>query len=91
MNKRGIVVFTIGLILIGISLSLATSVIPSTIDGPDDLSWLPCLKACLMKSLMKFKLCLVIPFMFHLGYFPKMFHFCGEFKYWITNPVMNYP
>jgi len=38
MNKRGIVVFVIGFILIGISLSLAASVIPSTLDGPDDLS-----------------------------------------------------
>ena len=38
MNKRGIVVFVIGFILIGVSLSLAASVIPSTLDGPDDLS-----------------------------------------------------
>ena len=38
MNKRGIVVFVIGFILIGISLSLAASVIPSTLNGSDDLS-----------------------------------------------------
>ena len=38
MNKRGIVVFVIGFILIGLSLSLAASVIPSTLNGPDDLS-----------------------------------------------------
>ena len=38
MNKRGIVVFVIGFILIGLSLSLAASVIPSTLNGSDDLS-----------------------------------------------------
>jgi hypothetical protein len=38
MNKRGIVVIVISFILIGISLSLAASVIPSTFDDPDDLS-----------------------------------------------------
>ena len=38
MNKRGIVVLVIGFTLIGISLTLAASVIPSTLNNPDDLS-----------------------------------------------------
>ena len=35
---RGLVVFIIGIILIGISLSLAASVLPSNFDGSEDLS-----------------------------------------------------
>ena len=37
MNKRGIIIFISGLVLIGISLSIATSVIPSGM-GTDDMS-----------------------------------------------------
>ena len=38
MKKRGLFITIIGLVLIGISLSIATSIIPSTISGPNDLS-----------------------------------------------------
>ncbi|MBT5200589.1 MAG: hypothetical protein HOK63_03100 [Thaumarchaeota archaeon] len=38
MNKRGIIIFVTGLVLIGISLSLASSVIPSDVTGPNDVS-----------------------------------------------------
>ncbi len=38
MNKRGLIVFASGLVLVGISLSIAVSVIPSDIVGPNDLS-----------------------------------------------------
>jgi len=38
MNKRGLVISVVGITLIVISLSLAASVIPTTLNGPDDLS-----------------------------------------------------
>ena len=38
MNKRGIIIFVSGLVLIGISLSFASSVIPSDVTGTDDMS-----------------------------------------------------
>ena len=38
MKKRGLFIMVVGLMLIGISLSIATSIIPSTITGPNDLS-----------------------------------------------------
>jgi len=38
MKKRGLFITIVGLVLIGISLSIATSIIPSTITGPNDLS-----------------------------------------------------
>jgi len=38
MKKRGLVITTIGLVLIGISLSIAISAAPSNITGPNDLS-----------------------------------------------------
>ncbi len=38
MNKRGLIISLVGLILVGISLSIAISVIPSNIVGPNDLS-----------------------------------------------------
>jgi len=38
MKKRGLVITTIGLVLIGISLSIAVSAAPSNITGPNDLS-----------------------------------------------------
>ena len=38
MKKRGLVVTVIGLVLIGISLSIAASAVPSNITGPNDLS-----------------------------------------------------
>jgi len=38
MKKRGLFITIVGLVLIGISLSITTSIIPSTITGPNDLS-----------------------------------------------------
>jgi len=38
MKKRGLFITIVGLVLIGISLSIATSIVPSTITGPNDLS-----------------------------------------------------
>jgi len=38
MKKRGLVITTIGLVLIGISLSIAVSAVPSNITGPNNLS-----------------------------------------------------
>jgi len=38
MKKRGLVITTIGLVLIGISLSIAVFAAPSNITGPNDLS-----------------------------------------------------
>jgi len=38
MKKRGLVITTIGLVLIGVSLSIAVSAAPSNITGPNDLS-----------------------------------------------------
>ena len=38
MKTRGLIIFIIGIALIGISLSLAASVLPSNFDGSEDLS-----------------------------------------------------
>jgi len=38
MKTRGLIIFIIGIILIGISLSLTASVLPSNFDGSEDLS-----------------------------------------------------
>ena len=38
MKKRGLVITITGLVLIGISLSIAVSAVPSNITGPNDLS-----------------------------------------------------
>ena len=38
MKKRGFFITIIGLVLVGISFSIAVSVVPSTIAGPNDLS-----------------------------------------------------
>ena len=38
MKIRGLIIFIIGITLIGISLSLAASVLPSNFDGSKDLS-----------------------------------------------------
>ena len=38
MKKRGLFITIIGLVLVVISLSIATSIVPSTITGPNDLS-----------------------------------------------------
>ncbi len=38
MKKRGLVITIVGLILVGVSLSIASSVVPSNITGPNDLS-----------------------------------------------------
>ena len=38
MKKRGLVITIIGFVLIGISLSIAVSAVPSNITGPNDLS-----------------------------------------------------
>lgn len=38
MKKRGLIIFVSGFVLIGISLSLASSIIPSDVTGPNDLS-----------------------------------------------------
>jgi len=38
MNKRGLIILIVGLVLVGISLSIAMSIVPSDISGPNDLS-----------------------------------------------------
>ena len=38
MNKRGLIITIVGLVLVGVSLSVASSTIPSNITGPNDLS-----------------------------------------------------
>ena len=38
MNKRGLIITIVGLVLIGVSLTIASSAIPSDITGPNDLS-----------------------------------------------------
>ena len=38
MNKRGLIIIVVGLVLVGISLSIAMSIVPSNISGPNDLS-----------------------------------------------------
>jgi len=38
MKKRGLVITIVGLVLVGVSLSIVTSIIPSNITGPNDLS-----------------------------------------------------
>jgi hypothetical protein len=38
MKKRGLVIIIIGLVLLGVSLSIAVSTVPSNIAGPNDLS-----------------------------------------------------
>ncbi|MGY5150844.1 MAG: hypothetical protein ACW9XA_01055 [Candidatus Nitrosopumilus sp. bin_6a] len=38
MKKRGLIIATVGLVLVGISLSIAVSAVPSNITGPNDFS-----------------------------------------------------
>lgn len=38
MNKRGLIITIVGLVLVGISLTIASSAIPSNVTGPNDLS-----------------------------------------------------
>ena len=38
MNKRGLIITIVGLVLVGVSLTVASSVIPSNVTGPNDLS-----------------------------------------------------
>ena len=38
MNKRGLIITIVGLVLVGVSLSVASSTIPSNVTGPNDLS-----------------------------------------------------
>ena len=38
MKKRGLVITIVGLVLVGVSLTIAASAIPSNITGPNDLS-----------------------------------------------------
>ena len=38
MNKRGLIITIVGLILVGVSFGVASSMIPSNIIGPNDLS-----------------------------------------------------
>jgi len=38
MNKRGLIITIIGLVLVGVSLTVASSAIPSNVTGPGDLS-----------------------------------------------------
>jgi hypothetical protein len=38
MNKRGLIITIIGLVLVGVSLTVASSAIPSNVTGPNDLS-----------------------------------------------------
>ena len=38
MNKRGLIITIVGLVLVGVSLTVVSSVIPSNVTGPNDLS-----------------------------------------------------
>ena len=38
MNKRGLIITIVGLVLVGVSLGVASSTIPSNVTGPNDLS-----------------------------------------------------
>ena len=38
MNKRGLIITIVGLVLVGVSLTVASSAIPSDVTGPNDLS-----------------------------------------------------
>ena len=38
MNKRGLIITILGLVLVGVSLGVASSAIPSNVTGPNDLS-----------------------------------------------------
>ena len=38
MNKRGLIITIVGLVLVGVSLTVAASAIPSNVTGPNDLS-----------------------------------------------------
>jgi len=38
MNKRGLIIIIVGLVLVGVSLTVASSAIPSNVTGPNDLS-----------------------------------------------------
>ncbi len=38
MNKRGLIITIVGLVLVGVSLGVASSAIPSNVTGPNDLS-----------------------------------------------------
>ena len=38
MKKRGLIIVIVGLVLVGVSLTVASSAIPSNVTGPDDLS-----------------------------------------------------
>lgn len=38
MNKRGLIITIVGLVLVGVSLTVASSAIPSNVTGPNDLS-----------------------------------------------------
>ncbi len=38
MNKRGLIITIVGLVLVGVSLTVASSTIPSNVTGPNDLS-----------------------------------------------------
>ncbi len=38
MNKRGLIITIVGLVLVCVSFSVASSIIPSNIIGPNDLS-----------------------------------------------------
>ena len=38
MNKRGLIITIVGLVLVGVSLGITSSIIPSNIIGPNDLS-----------------------------------------------------
>ncbi len=38
MNKRGLIITIVGLVLMGVSLTVASSAIPSNVTEPNDLS-----------------------------------------------------
>ncbi len=38
MNKRGLIITVVGLVLVGVSLTVASSAIPSNVTGPNDIS-----------------------------------------------------
>ena len=38
MNKRGLIITIVGLVLVGVSLTVASSAMPSNVTGPNDLS-----------------------------------------------------
>ena len=80
MNKRGLIIIDIGLVATIILLSIATSILPSDIAEPNDLS-VPLLFEEMFNEIFDdIVLYLEIQLMSLIVYFQLMFLLCGEFK-----------